>query len=356
MKTTFVIGQSCEIPATQTGVHRVLRIPFGQWPHPDGTTMQVNAATAGKLYRALRAIVSVGKPGPIIYNGHPDADGAPPDDPAEYGRVQDAVVEPNALALVCSLNAGGLALVRSGKRWFSPHWLNMVKDKISNPFELLSVGLTDQPVIRVDAIACSAAGSQPPRKGQNGGPMWDKIRALLKTRGVELAADAGEEVIAGACEAEFGKLTAQANEVPARDAEIVNLKGQLATAQSEATAAKTEAQAKVQALACERKARSGLMLDMALADGRVPPAARAAWESKFDADFDGTVTLLACAKPVMKIASQANDLAGRDPNAVAANERQRQRGELVEKIRREKNCSFQHAWNAAQSVNPDLFK
>lgn len=136
--------------------------------------------------------------------------------------------------------------------------------------------------------------------------MRDKLLALLKTRGVELAADANDDAIVEAYQGEFGKAATQANDLAAKDAEVVSLKG-------EAEAAKTKEVATAAALANERTERRKTLLDQALADGRVPPAARAAWEAEFDKDFAGTVVKLANARPVIKTAGRTDGDGGRQP-------------------------------------------
>lgn len=343
-----VIGLSNEVPAGDT-VRRVLSLPFGRHPHPDGYDQDINPAAAGKMVAAIRRGLASGKDALPIFNSHPDLGSAAPADPSAYGTIVDAAVGRNAVSFVCDLTRDGIALVRGGKKFFSPHWLARVAGNVVHPFEVLSIGLTDRPVIPVAAIANAKSA----RGGQEGVPMRDKLIAMCKKHGVECPADAGDDQVVAALEPALSRIVALANEVSAEKAKVTNLEGTVATLTAEVAAQKTKVTEGVTALANERKERTTILLDVALADGRVPPAARKRWEEKLAADFPATVVELANARPEMKVTALANDLARR--NAGPGNDKIEKQMAKVAAIQAQHKCTNADAWALAASESPELF-
>lgn len=343
-----IIGFTNELP--QGGVRRVLVVPFGEFPHPDGPTQAVNAATAGKIVAAIRRAISAGKAALPIYQGHPDDGEDIPDDSNVYGSIIDAEVRPASVAFSCEFKPEGIALVRNGKRFFSPHWLANVARNIAYPFELLSIGLTDRPVIPVAAIAnqnSSAAGG-----GKGESQMRDKLMAMLKKHGIECPADATDEQLQNLVDSTIGKVSTLGNELAAEKAQVTNLQGTVNTQKTELATAKTDTATAVTALANERKLRRDLLLDVALSDGRVPPVARKQWEGEFDKDFDGTVTKLANAQKVVKTTPVATGLAGRD---AAGSSNVSRIVALVNEERKKTGCDHHTAHMRVKESNPELF-
>lgn len=342
-----IIGLGNEIP--QGGARRTLVVPFGEFPHPDGPTQAVNAATAGKIVATLRRAIAAGKAALPIFNGHPDDGDEAPADSKVYGTVVDADVRADGIAFACEFKPDGITLVRSGKRFFSPHWLASVVKKSAYPFELLSIGLTDRPVIPVAAIAnqkSSAAG------GGKGVPMRDKLMALLQKHGIECPADATDEQLSDLVDKTIGKVTTLGNELAAEKAQVTNLQGTVNTQKTELDTAKAEKGVATTALANERKLRRDLLLDVALSDGRVPPAARKQWEGEFDQDFDATVTKLANAQKVIKTKPAATDLAGRNSSGTSNVSRI---VSLVNEERKKTGCDQHTAHMRVKAANPELF-
>ena len=128
------------------------------------------------------------------------------------------------------------------------------------------------------------------------------------------------------------------------------LKGAADAAKAEATTATTEKGAAEVACANERKARIDLLLSNALADGRVTPAGKPAWEKNLTEKFDEFAPALANEKPVMKTESKT---AGRKPGAAE----QTVQGTIVALVNEAKGKGMSHdaAYAHVKSTNPALF-
>lgn len=118
------------------------------------------------------------------------------------------------------------------------------------------------------------------------------------------------------------------------------------------------ANAKKQANAM-RKEATDLLLGNAITAGKITQAQRADWETKFAADFDGTKTALANAKPTVKVTPQTSRLGERQNDIVdAALTNEKDRALKVKALVAEKQKTvpdYMEAFNAVMRENPALF-
>lgn len=108
----------------------------------------------------------------------------------------------------------------------------------------------------------------------------DQIRTALKAGAQAIEEIAGERTKAEAAEADA--------------------KTKVEAAQAEANEAKGECEKAKTDLANERKAHVGILLDNAIADGRISVAGRAAWEKRLNDDFAAGKVALANEKPLKR--------------------------------------------------------
>lgn len=344
MKTQIVIGLTNSVPeALSDTVRRWLKVPFGQHPHPSGCVQELSAGSSGKIVAAIRTALANGRAPLPVYNGHPDDGESVPLDAQRYGSVVDAEVQGDCLAFLCDLTQDGLDLVHRGRNLFSPHWMARLAKNLATPFELLSIGLTDRPVMPVAAIA----NQRPATDGQKGAPVKNREQ-LISLYGLE--ATATDEQIFAAAQAGVTRVTTLTNELATEKASVTNLTGKVDGLTAELQTEKASVASGVTALANERKAHIALLVDNGLSTGRIAPAARGKWEADFGQDFDGAVVRLANAKPELKVEAKTRDLAKRtiadgvDGIVSLVNEEVTKTG-----------CSFDAAYMRIKKTHKELF-
>jgi hypothetical protein len=270
-----------------------IRIPFGRWhygqkriEHPPGHAALADISQsfdrdgADSIAAQLARILKAGSPGIPVYFGHPDVPEVAvkyPDKRAK-GWVNSATRREGELVL-------GVAWLESpggGFGWFSPYWTGVVEfvndiNATVHVNELISIGLTNQPNIIDFRLENEAAennndGGDPGKKEPHTMDLT-KLIQLLK-----LPAGATEQDVAAA--------------ITKLQTDCADCATQTEAAKAEAAEKEMELANSKKACANERAARIGLLLDNAIADGRITPSGRAAWEKRLAEDIgSGSIAL-----------------------------------------------------------------
>lgn len=300
-------------PDGSTGIF----LPFGTWPWDAATEQVFDEASASAFENELRAAVARGEPGVPVYQGHPDVPSLAhkyPDKAAlgwirAWERTKDGL-----RAVVEWLRDPG-----RGFGWFSPYWSGRAAPSAGGRARyhvesLESIGLVNNPNIRDFRLANEA-----PQPEQQENTQMDRVK-LIQMLG--LAPDATDEQIAAA-------IQKGAEALKAADAAANDAATQAEAARAEAEEAKRKQQEAEEAFANERKARTALILDQAIAGGNITPAMRAAWEKRLEGDGFETGRLALANERAVKTKSVLGSVtpaadAGAKPDLVAlANERKR---------------------------------
>ena len=125
-------------------------------------------------------------------------------------------------------------------------------------------------------------------------------------------------------------------------------------AEAEKAQAETEKEEAKAELANERAAHRSLLLDQAIAEGRISVAGRAAWEKRLTDDFAAGRAALANEKP-LPTRDASKGLANECGSDEEAN-KSKQRTAMVNEIMTKENIPYFKAWTAAKERNPELFK
>ena len=319
-----------------------IRIPYGKYPYgsykmKDGKTIfitQVFDRAAAEAWNVTLANeIAKGRRGYPIYHGHPDAD--EPEIAAKYpdkrakGWGNKMSVGDDAAELFVLWNE----TPDKSFQFFSPLWVGPAisqqgSDVVTHMRKCRSIALTNNPNILEFRLPNESAATE---EQQTMNELQKFIAALLK-------------IDPGSTEEQFkAALQKMADD-------NVALKAAADAAKAEATTATTEKGAAEVACANERKARIDLLLSNALADGRVTPAGKPAWEKNLTEKFDEFAPALANEKPVMKTESKT---AGRKPGAAE----QTVQGTIVALVNEAKGKGMSHdaAYAHVKSTNPALF-
>lgn len=266
-----------------------------------------------------------------LYLGHPDVPGceAQYPDKSPKGVFANLACRKDGFFGELLLTDEGEALVANRRyralsgRWEAEYIGEENGVKIYRPTKFFSAGLTNNPNLPVQLL--NEAVPSPLMK--------DKIIALLKARGLSVAADPTDAQL----EEGLDHLTNEAGQL----ATLANEKAQLAAA-----------------FAAERSARIGALLDQALRDGRITLAERPDWEKRLgnEAAFANELAALAHATPVVKNASIA--LARGDCKAELSNVASR-RELIADLVRQEMDacrCDYDPAFARVQKKYPQLFQ
>lgn len=268
-----------------------IRVPFGRWDFgakklADGRTVwfvqELAAAGAEKIAAKVNASVAAGEKGVPVYWGHPDVPELAhkyPDKRAK-GWIKSAAVEGGALVLSVEWLEEGAT---EGFGWFSPYWVGPARDLGGGRWlkvieELISVALVNIPNIQEFRLANESQGN----KNQSGADAGESEKNIMERaqliQALGLPEAATDEEIVAAIE----KLKAAAADAATKQEAAEAEKAQAVKEKDETAAA----------LANERAARRGLLLDQAIAEGRISVAGRAAWEKRLAEDFAaGSVAL-----------------------------------------------------------------
>lgn len=178
-----------------------------------------------------------------------------------------------------------------------------------------------------------------------------KIIAWLNSLGANLTEDATDEQIQAAMDSiksKVGETASVENERNTIATERDTLKENLKNTTTELETKKTE-------LANERQARSNMLLDQALADGRITPAQRPEWAGKLAADFANETGNLAKLTPQAQTKSGV-DLTGRKAEMANMAERSQKVQDLVQQEINKNGLSYDAAYRRVQADNPALFE
>ncbi len=302
----------------------VIRIRFGRWDFgdrrlEDGRTVffvqELTEAGAQKIASRINGSVASGEKGTPVYWGHPDVPELAhkyPDKRAK-GWIRRAEVADGELVLSVEWLEENAT---EGFGWFSPYWGGPARDLGQGRYlktvdHLISVALVNLPNIQEFRLANELQGGIKNKQtgteageGENGMDRAKLIQAL------ELPETATDEDIFAAIEKLKSAKADAATKQAAAEAEK-------AQAESERDAARTE-------LANECAAHRALLLDQAIAEGRISVAGRAAWDARLKDDFAAGKVALANEKPIKtkSALAPATTGAGAKVNLVAlANER-----------------------------------
>lgn len=292
-----------------------INVPFGTWDYgekklDDGSTVffrqTLDAAGAKAIAEQIAASVAQGEKGVPVYWGHPDVPELAhkyPDKRAK-GWIKGAKVEDGRLVLEVEwLEADAT----EGFGWFSPYWTGPVEETGDGKAHmtvnaLASVALINMPNIQEFRLANELQGAnENAAKAEKGKTMNITKEELCKLLG--LPPEATDEDIRTAL-AEAGK---------AKEA-LATEQTKLEAANEETAEAKKECEEVKTELANEKAAHRAILLDNAIADGRISVAGRAAWEKRLADDFKSGSVALANEKPLKRESA----LAGKTP-AQAAN-------------------------------------
>lgn len=306
-----------------------ITIPFGTWDYGEKKvesqggggertlffrqTLDLQGASA--IAAQIADSIAKGEKGVPVYWGHPDVPELAhkyPDKRAK-GWITSASVEDGKLVLSVDWLEDKAT---DGFGWFSPFWTGPVKENgdgtaLMHVDSLTSVALINMPNIQEFRLANELQDTNNAAQAEKGNTMNITKEELCKLLG--LPPEATDEQIRTAL-TEAGK---------AKEA-LATEKTKLEAAEADKAAAVNECEKVKTELANEKAAHRGILLDNAIADGRISVAGRAAWEKRLTDDFKAGSIALANEKPMKRESA----VAGRQPqkscdlNLVAlANER-----------------------------------
>ena len=293
----YALANELNLDRSNTGT---ITIPMGTWDYgekklDDGRTVffrqTLNSAGAKAIVDQIAASVAAGEKGVPVYWGHPDVPELAhkyPDKRAK-GWVKSAAVDGEKLVLTVEWLEENAT---EGFGWFSPYWTGTVTETgdgqaTMSVNTLVSVALVNMPNIQEFRLANELQDTNNAAEAEKGNKMNITKEELCKLLG--LPPEATDEQIRTAL-AEAGK---------AKEA-LATEKTKVEAAQAEANEAKTECDKAKTDLANERKAHVGILLDNAIADGRISVAGRAAWEKRLNDDFAAGKVALANEKPLKR--------------------------------------------------------
>ncbi len=313
-------------------------IRYGVYPNAVG--LQVfDRPAAQAIHTAFNAKVSRlatlfrGEP---LYVGHPDQPEWAAKNPgvrtAAVGRIRETKVDDAGLHLRFAYNEDGKRLVGGDApayESFSPVWgmepITYQGRKAYRPVELYSAGLTNHPNIPGTIIGLNEQLSAEKFPVITTNPtMKTNIIALLAALGITRAADASDEQLVTGINEALAPAKAGASAVAelatAKPAlvtatnELALLKPKLTAAEGSVTTAVNEAAELRKSLAAERAARAGVVLTVAVNEGRITAAQKPEWLGKFTAagaDFGVVETDLRKLKVAVNTHSKTGDLGSR---------------------------------------------
>jgi len=320
-------------------------IPYGQWPHGPhvhnvgGRKMSLvirqtfDRSGAVAIANALAAKRAKNHPGIPVYQGHPDAPefAASHPDKAAIGWITDAVANADGLALTIDWlkNPG------RGFAFYSPYWQG--PSKVDAPPGGDTPGRATMRVEDMRSLALVNEANIPDFRLPNAADetttnQEEDTMSKLLLDALGLAEGATEEAVVAA---------------------INQLKADLATAQSAATAANAKCEENKTALANAQKSRNDTLISVALANGQITGADKPTWEARLANAFDTEAPALA-ALPKLHIKTVAAT-GGRTPQAATGDDVDL--GALANaKMKENPGMDFDGAWKALKKERPELFK
>lgn len=310
--------------------------PYGDFPNRVGLqhfTETEAREIVNEFQSALNAPVrALGLP---WYIGHPDHEPLKQryKDTRAYGRVKELQARNDGLYGRVKFSTAGRQIITD--EMFHGHSVNWAMRKAGNrfhPFRLKSVGWTNEPQIPVAPVTAANETTD----------NMDRTK-LIQLLG--LAADATDEQV----EQAIGSLkTTQA----ANEQTIAGLRTQVTTVTSERDGEKAKlTQAQTDA-ANERAAHADQLIADGVRAGKILPAEKDAWKTKFAGNFIEAANELQNAKPKLNTKSKVEGL-GRKSNA--GGERAMQIAEAVNERMKTKGGDYNTNYAALKKEKPELF-
>ncbi len=283
-----------------------ITIPFGTWDYGEqrlegGRTLffrqTLGAQGAEAIRRQIRDAVAAGEKGVPVYWGHPDVPHLAhkyPDKRAK-GWITEAGTTIGSLVLFVDWLDEDAT---EGFGFFSPYWTGPHRETgngeaMMDVSSLVSVALINTPNIREFRLANEPPSGESPgitdnhnQSGATAGEGEHKMDRIKLIQALGLPETATDEDILAAIEK---------NKAAAADAATKQ-----EAAEAEKAKAENECKEAKEALANERSAHVGILLDCAVADGRISVAGRGAWEKRLKDDFAGGKVALANERPLKR--------------------------------------------------------
>lgn len=297
----YALANELNLDRSNTGT---ITVPFGTWDYGEKKVesqggggertlffrQTLNSAGAKAIADQIAASVAKGEKGVPVYWGHPDVPELAhkyPDKRAK-GWIKSAKVEANGLILEVEWLEENAT---EGFGWFSPYWTGTTTENgnqaMMNVNTLVSVALVNMPNIQEFRLANELQDTNNAAQAEKGNNMNITKEELCKFLG--LPPDATDDQIRTAL-TEAGK---------AKEA-LATEKTKVEAANEETKAAKDECDEVKAELANEKAAHRAILLDNAIADGRISVAGRAAWEKRLAEDFKAGSVALANEKPLKR--------------------------------------------------------
>lgn len=264
-------------------------IEYNEYHHNDTGAIQiVNEKTAAAVAQDILTAKAEGAPGLPIYQRHPDVPGLAADCPnkAAVGWITELTQVDGGF----ELQPEWITQPKPGEFiYFSPYFGSpATKGQRKQIDEIKSIGLTNTPNDTRFRLPNEAATTKT-KKGDNTMDM----KAILEALGLPEGASVEDAVAA------IKALGGTANE------ETEDLKEEVKAKEAEAAAAKKEAEKAKEQFANERSAHVGVLLDNAIADGRITPAQRPGWQERLGKreSFANESKSLSKLKPAVKTRS-----------------------------------------------------
>ncbi|MEW6306187.1 MAG: phage protease [Verrucomicrobiota bacterium] len=291
-----------------------------------------------------------------IFIGHPDVPGLANEypDKTPQGVFVDLEARADGLYGLPVFTNGGSDLVeRKRLVALSPYWTARQTGEVNGipiftPDELKSAGLTNRPNLPVRHLLNERPAASTPNPTQK--PIMDKalLLAWLKEQGIELPADAGDEQLQAAL-AQIAQRLAQTAPPPAH--------GSAANEQFRADLERLAAERDTlsASYANERAERIGLVLDLAVADGRITIAQRPQWAARLQGDFANSHGALQSLAPVCKTRAVTASLGERRVELANIQERTERVQSLVAQRMKQHGETYDAAFANARREHPALF-
>lgn len=280
-----------------------ITIPFGTWDYgekklDDGRQVyfrqSLNADGARQIADQIAASVAKGEKGIPVYWGHPDVPELAhkyPDKRAK-GWIKSAQAQNDKLVLTVDWLEENAT---DGFGWFSPYWTGPIEETGSNEAlmtvnALASIALVNMPNIQEFRLANEWQDTNQPAQAEKETKMNITKEELCKLLG--LPPEATDDQIRSALE----------EAVKAKEALKIS-ETKVEAANEETKAAQDECDKVKTELANEKAAHRAILLDNAIADGRISVAGRAAWEKRLADDFKAGSLALANEKPMKRMSA-----------------------------------------------------
>lgn len=356
-----ILGLANAIPANDAeNPPEWLEVPYGEVPIHLGKVdgiQRLNRSVADRLvewFHGWRGQLANRFGGVPVYKGHPDSsyfrERGDTDEDAR-GWIRDVSAGDAALRLQVEWNPDGLALLANKvRKFFSPFFRGAVVGRengvtIYEPMALQSVGLVNNPNWPVAPLVNAGnPDGHAAVNSQEGGSMT-LLQRLLALIGQETVKTEDDMV---------NHVTGLVNEATRLAAAHTELANQVAADATELQTAQAALAAMTEQRQAERGARVELLVNAAVADGRVTPAEREGLVTDLvnAEDIAPKLTELANRKPALKTKPVTRDLGRRDADV---HTRREQALALVNKRMADTGDDYETAFAVVQKENPALF-